>query len=53
MPGKLWPPLRTAAGSPVRVPKRTAPITSATPAQRAMIAGRRSIEPFQILRCSP
>ena len=30
----------------------TAAITSATPAQRAMSAGRRSIEPFQILRCS-
>ena len=31
---------------------RTAAITSATPAQRAISAGRRSIDPFQTLRCS-
>ena len=30
----------------------TAAITSATPAQRAISAGERSIEPFQTLRCS-
>jgi hypothetical protein len=29
----------------------TAAITSATPAHRAISAGRRSIEPFQTFRC--
>jgi hypothetical protein len=29
-----------------------AEITSATPAQRAISPGRRSIDPFQISRCS-
>ena len=51
-PGKLWPPLRTATGRPVVRPNLTAEMTSATPAQRAISAGGRSIEPFQILRCS-
>jgi hypothetical protein len=50
-PGKLWPPLRTATTSPTRRAKRTASITSATPAQRAISAGCRSIDPFHTLRC--
>src|SRR6478672_4941272 len=51
-PGNECPPLRTATGNPVLRPNLTAEITSATPAQRAISAGWRSIEPFQILRCS-
>ena len=46
-PGKLCPPLRTATGTPCSRANRTAVITSATPAQRATRAGRRSMEPFQ------
>ena len=46
-PGKLWPPPRTAVRRPVSRPKRTAAMTSATPAQRAITAGWRSMEPFQ------
>ena len=46
-PGKLWPPLRTAEGGARSRANRTAAMTSATPVQRAMSAGRRSIEPFQ------
>ena len=49
-PGKLWPPLRTATRRPCCCANFTAEMTSATPAQRAISAGRLSIEPFQILR---
>ena len=38
-------PLRTAAGRPVWRAKRTAALTSATPAQRAIRAGKRLIDP--------
>ena len=51
-PGKLWPPPRTASGRPVWRANRIAPMTSSVPAQRAIRAGWRSIEPFQTLRCS-
>ena len=51
-PGKLWPPPRTATRRPVARANRTAAMTSATPAQRAISAGRRSIDPFQTRRCS-
>ncbi len=50
--GSEWPPLRIATGTPLARAALTAAITSATPAQRAIAAGRRSIEPFQIRRCS-
>jgi hypothetical protein len=50
-PGRLWPPPRTATASPTRRAKRTASMTSATPAQRAMSAGYRSIDPFHTFRC--
>ena len=49
-PGKLCPPLRTATGNPLSLAKPTAARTSATPVQRAISAGRRSIEPFQTFR---
>ena len=51
-PGKLWPPLRMVVGTPFVRAHLTAEMTSATPAQRAISAGRRSIDPFQILRDS-
>ena len=51
-PGKLWPPLRIVVGTPFVRAHLTAEMTSATPAQRAINAGRRSIDPFQILRAS-
>ena len=51
-PGKLWPPPRTAVSRPVRRANLSAEMTSATPAQRAISAGKRSIDPFQTLRCS-
>ena len=51
-PGKLCPPPRTATTRPVSLANLTAAITSATPAQRAIRAGDRSIDPFQTLRCS-
>ena len=38
-PGAEWPPPRTATGSDVSRAKRTAAITSAGPAQRAISAG--------------
>ena len=49
---RVDPQARTATGSPVSLANRTVSITSATPAQRAINAGNRSIDPFQILRCS-
>jgi hypothetical protein len=49
-PGKLCPPPRTATGIPLVLAKRTAARTSATPAQRAITTGERSIEPFQTFR---
>ena len=49
-PGNECPPLRTATGSPLVRPNFTAAMTSETPAQRMIIAGCRSNEPFQILR---
>jgi hypothetical protein len=49
-PATACPPPRTAAASSRSRAKRTAAITSATPVQRAMSAGRRSICPFQIFR---
>ena len=51
-PGNECPPLRTATGRPLARPNFTAAITSATPAQRTITAGRLSNEPFQILRCT-
>ena len=51
-PGKECPPLRTATVRPLPCAAFTAVITSATPAQRTIAAGRRSNEPFQIRRCS-
>jgi hypothetical protein len=48
---ELSPP-RTATGRPLLLANRTAAITSATPRQRAISAGKRSIDPFQTLRCS-
>ena len=49
-PGNECPPLRTATGSPLDRPYRTAAITSDTSAHRTISAGRRSMEPFQIWR---
>ena len=49
-PGKLCPPPRTATGTPLFLAKPIAARTSATPVQRAISAGRRSIEPFQTFR---
>ena len=50
VPATLWPPPRTAISRSWSRAKRTAATTSATPVQRAMQAGWRSIAPFQILR---
>ena len=52
MPGVLWPPPRTETSSRWSRAKRTAAMTSATPPQRAISAGRRSIMPFQTRRVS-
>jgi hypothetical protein len=52
LPVMLWPPPRTASNSPWARAKRTAAITSATPAQRAINAGRRSIMPFHTWRAA-
>jgi hypothetical protein len=52
LPATLWPPPRTATSRSWARAKRTAATTSATPAQRAINAGRRSIEAFQTLRAS-
>jgi len=41
----------TATSSPLARAKPTAAMTSATPAHRAITAGRRSMDPFQIRRC--
>ena len=49
-PGMEWPPPRTASGSPSLRARSTVRITSATPAHRAITAGRRSWAPFQMLR---
>ena len=49
-PPTPWPPERTATSRSRSRAKRTAATTSATPVQRAMQAGWRSIAPFQILR---
>ena len=46
------PPPRTATARPVLLANLTAALTSAAPAQRAISAGKRSIDPFQTLRCS-
>jgi hypothetical protein len=51
-PGKLWPPPRTATGSPLRRANATAATTSSNFAQRAIRAGERSIEPFHTFRSS-
>ena len=51
-PATACPPPRTEGLSSCSRPKRTAAITSATPEQRAMSAGRRWMCPFQILRTS-
>src|SRR3954470_10560717 len=47
-----WPPQRTATSMAFARANSTAWITSATPAQRAIAAGRRSNIPFQTLRAS-
>ncbi len=49
-PATLWAPPRTAVSSRSLRAKRTASTTSATLAQRAISAGRRSIAPFQTRR---
>jgi hypothetical protein len=41
---------RTATGRPALLANLTAAITSATPRQRAISAGKRSIDPFQTRR---
>src|SRR3954468_20302883 len=51
-PGKLCPPPRTAMTRSFCLANLTAAMTSATPAQRAIRAGERSIDPFQTLRPS-
>ena len=50
VPATLWPPPRTASGSPCSAAKRTAVATSSASAQRAIAAGRLSIMPFQTRR---
>jgi hypothetical protein len=45
-PATLWPPPRTAMGRPRSMPNWRATITSATPVQRAMAAGRLSTIPL-------
>ena len=52
MPGKLWPPPRTAAWRPVRRASSNAALTSSTPMQRAISDGKRSTDPFHTARCS-
>ena len=52
LPVMLWPPPLTETSSRWSRAKRTAAMTSAGPAQRAINAGRRSIMPFQTLRAS-
>jgi len=49
-PGMLWPPPRTASGSPSLRANSTPRTTSDTPAQRMMSAGRASCAAFQIDR---
>ena len=49
-PATAWPPPLMAGCSSCSRPKRTAAITSATPVQRAIRAGRRWIWPFQTWR---
>ena len=52
-PATLWPPPRTASGRLLLRAKPTAAITSATPAQRTITAGRRSSYiPFQMRHAS-
>jgi hypothetical protein len=51
-PGKLWPPLRTATGRPVRFALSSAAATSATPVQYARRAGNLLMDPFQMRRAS-
>ena len=52
-PATLWPPPRTASGRSLLRAKPTAAITSATPAQRTITAGRRpSNIPFQTRHAS-
>ena len=52
LPGMLWPPPRTDTSRLLVRAKLTALITSETPAQRAMSAGRLSTLAFQTLRAS-
>ena len=52
LPAMLWPPPFTASGKPFSRAKFTLATTSAVPAQRAIMAGRRSIMAFQIARAS-
>jgi hypothetical protein len=51
-PAALWPPPRTATGSPWARAKTTAFRTSSVLAQRAIAAGQRSIIPFHTRRAS-
>ena len=51
-PGMLWLPPRTATSRFWLRANSTARMTSATPAQRTISAGRRSWAPFQIARAS-
>jgi hypothetical protein len=50
LPATLWPAPRTATSSSCERAKFTALITSATPAQRTIKSGRRSIIALKILR---
>ncbi len=50
VPAMLWPAPRTEASTPCSRANRTAAITSAAPAQRAISAGRLSIMAFQMAR---
>jgi hypothetical protein len=51
-PPALWPPPRTDSSLPVERAWLTAATTSATSAQRAIIAGRLSIIALKTLRAS-
>ena len=51
-PGSCGRRLGRRPGGRCSVANLTAAITSAAPAQRAISAGKRSIDPFQTLRCS-
>jgi hypothetical protein len=51
-PAMLWPPLRIDRSTPWWRAKFTQATTSATPRQRAISAGRRSIMPFHSWRAS-